>query len=147
MANHFPAVPAGLELTGVEYVVTFPPVFAVEPSSVFSFAGVVTEAAARFSAGTWGMRFGFAVPGDPGGFDQDAAEQAMISWLGHTAQAMAVVTGLPAGQVARAIQVRRGWVWGDGSQGSALWPWDWTAGIYAARDSDNGTGSEFEGLS
>lgn len=131
MANRFPQPPAATQLTGVAYAVTFPPVFSITPASPFAFAGGSTVPSAWFHAGLWGMRFAFDVPGQPGTFDQDRAEQWMKVWLQHTVQAMAVVTGIPPATVAASVGVQRQWEWTDGGAGRGQWaePWAWTAGL------------------
>jgi hypothetical protein len=120
MANHFPSPPA-LQLSGVSYAVTLPGTPIAEPGSPFAISGVSTTLNTWFNAGNWGASFSFDVAGSPGGFDQDAVEQAMLQWLGYTAQALAVVTGLTAAEILSQITVKRVWTWTDGGTGIATW--------------------------
>lgn len=131
VANHFPAVPAGLALQSVAYVIAFPQGMSIGTGSPFSYSGVKSEMQDFFGAGMWGMRFTLDTPGTAGQFDQDATEAAMQAWLKTTAETLATITGIAAATIAASVTVTRQWQWTDGGTGSAQWSetWAWTTGL------------------
>lgn len=117
MANHFPAVPAALNLASLTYSAAIQQTGQDWPSAGFTFTGVtaggVAFAASQAQTGVFTITFNFTVPGNPGSFDQDTAEAQVVSVLNNLAQAVATTGGLTLAQVQAMTAVTRIWTWTD----------------------------------
>lgn len=119
MANHFPAVPSPLNLASLTYTASIEQIGQNWPSAGFTYTGVTTGsvsfAASQPQTGTFNITFSFTTPGNPGTFDQDAAEAQVVSVLNDLAQAVATTGGLTLAQVQAMTTVTRTWTWTDAS--------------------------------
>lgn len=125
MANSFPAVPAGLQLASVTYMVSFSgPIGGGVPfGQALTFDGAQTNSIGALAAlgGEGGIQFTFADPGNFGSFDQDAAETELTTVVGAIFQLMSVISGVPVSAMEEDISITRNWQWTGPDAASATW--------------------------
>ena len=116
MSNNFPVVPA-FSLASVTYTAIIENTGQNWPSGGFSYSGVTVEnvqfATSQEQTGIFSITFVFTTPGNPGSFDQGAAEAQIVVVLNDLAQAVAVTAGAPLAAVQSMTTVYRLWTWTD----------------------------------
>lgn len=118
MSNSFPQVPAGLQLSSVQYTLSFTagsvPV-SPDPSAVSVSLGGALQA--LNSPGS--VQYAFGTPGAFGAFDQDVVEAGLRQVVTDVCQLIATVSGQQLAAVQARAVITRMWNWADQAGDSA----------------------------
>jgi hypothetical protein len=112
MANHFPPVPADLQVAGVQYFILISDSGTITAASPASLAGVQTIVGmAGWPNLAVPLGFNFETPGDPGGFDQDTVETLVKQIATQLCQLVAGVTGETLAEVQALTRITANWAY------------------------------------